>query len=305
MDVVQVGEAGGLERLVAVYAAVDEERTVGADEYVGWERQADAAEWLVAVEDGEDVAAGHLVVGWHNAPGAAWVLVQVPERHRGHGFGSALLAELARRAEVRGVTSFEARVAETDVASLAWALRRGFEEVGRDSSMVLDLAEVEAPAIDPPEGIEVVTWAACPELTRGLYQVYVEADPDIPGSEDAETPSFERWLDADMTGTGDRPEATFVALADGEVVGYAKFSLSPSKPQVAFHDLTGVLRAWRGRGIAGALKRAQIAWAKENGYTRLVTSNEERNAPVRALNARHGYRVEPGTVYLRGPVRPA
>ena len=68
------------------------------------------------------------------------------------------------------------------------------------------------------------------------------------------------------------------------------------------HDMTGVRRAWRGRGIAGALKRAEIRWAKENGFTRLETMNEERNEPIRRLNERHGYRLEPGKITLRGPV---
>ena len=66
--------------------------------------------------------------------------------------------------------------------------------------------------------------------------------------------------------------------------------------------MTGVLRAWRRRGIAGALKRAEIAWAKENGYAQLVTGNEERNEPIRKLNAQYGYKLEPGTVTVRGPI---
>ena len=77
--------------------------------------------------------------------------------------------------------------------------------------------------------------------------------------------SYEEWLSKDMRGDGDRPEATFVALADGEVAGYAKLSLSKSDSKIAFHDMTGVLRAFRGRGIAAALKRAEIAWAKQAG----------------------------------------
>jgi GNAT superfamily N-acetyltransferase len=68
------------------------------------------------------------------------------------------------------------------------------------------------------------------------------------------------------------------------------------------HDITGVKRAWRGRGIAGALKAAEIAWAKENGYERLETQNEERNEPIRRLNQRHGYVVEPGWITVRGPL---
>ncbi len=98
--------------------------------------------------------------------------------------------------------------------------------------------------------------------------------------------------------TGDRPEATFIALAGGEVAGYAKLSLSSADAKTAFHDMTGVRRAFRGRGIAGALKRAEIAWAKEAGYESLETNNEVRNEPIRRLNERHGYEAQPGVVVL-------
>jgi GNAT superfamily N-acetyltransferase len=106
----------------------------------------------------------------------------------------------------------------------------------------------------------------------------------------------------DMQGASDRPEATFVALADGEVVAYAKLALSLARPTVALHDMTGVRRGWRGRGVARALKAAEIAWAKENGYERLETQNEERNEPIRRLNERYGYVVTPGSVTVRGPL---
>jgi mycothiol synthase len=66
--------------------------------------------------------------------------------------------------------------------------------------------------------------------------------------------------------------------------------------------MTGVKRAWRGRGVAGALKRAQIAWAKEAGYERLETQNEVRNEPIRRLNTRLGYQPAPGRVVMRGPI---
>jgi RimJ/RimL family protein N-acetyltransferase len=50
------------------------------------------------------------------------------------------------------------------------------------------------------------------------------------------------------------------------------------------------------------LKAAEIAWAKESGYERLETQNEERNEPIRRLNERFGYVVTPGTVTVRGPI---
>jgi GNAT superfamily N-acetyltransferase len=167
---------------------------------------------------------------------------------------------------------------------------------------VLHLAGIAPLEVEPPGGVDIVTWAERPELTRGMYEVALEAEPDIPGSEDDVVEPFGDWLVHEMQGSGDRPEATFVALAGTEVVGYAKFSLTAAQPTIAHHDLSAVKRAWRGRGVARALKSAQINWALANGYTELHTRNEQRNEPIRRLNARLGYRPGIGRIYLAGPV---
>jgi len=113
-----------------------------------------------------------------------------------------------------------------------------------------------------------------------MYEVACEAFPDIPGAEDEIMESYEDWLAHHMQGSGDLPEATFLALAGDEVVGYSKFSLTAAQPTTANHDMTGVKRVWRGRGIAGALKRAQIAWAKQQGYER-TTSTKHADRVIR------------------------
>ncbi len=288
-----------LDRLLAVRNAVVVTDPLTAESLVDWRRQAEDMAWLVATEDDVDVGAGIGIVGWHTSPGTAYVEAWILPEARRHGVGEELYAELMRWGAERGCAAVETAVAEDDETSLAWADHRGFREVGRNSRLVLDLETVEAPAVDPPDGIEIVAWADRPGIERQLYDVYVEAEPDIPGEEHNELPSFERWLEHDMRGLSDTPEAVFVAIAGDEVVGYAKLSLASADSPQAHHDLTAVKRAWRGRGIAAALKRAQIGWAKEQGFERLVTQNEERNEPIRRLNDRYGYRVEPGRVVLR------
>jgi GNAT superfamily N-acetyltransferase len=290
-----------LERWVAMMRAVDQD-TGTVEDYVDWRRQAQQTVWLLASDDGRDVAAGIGVAGWHEPPGVARGDIRVVESARGHGLGSALLARLGGWAGELGYGQLSGEVREVDAESIAWTERRGYVEVGRNSRLVLDLSPVEAPEIEPPPGVEVTTWAERPELIRDVYTVACEAYPDVPGEEDEVMPSFEQWLSMDMQGAGDRPEATFVALAGEEVAGYAKLSLSNARPGVAMHDMTGVRRSWRGRGIAGSLKRAEIAWAKRNGFTRLETANEERNEPIRRLNQRHGYVPEPGHIVVRGPI---
>lgn len=290
-----------LQRVVDVLNAVHPDDPATVEALVDWRRQADDMVWLVATVDGRDAGAGVGLVGWHSQPGIAHAEFSTLPARRGRGVGSALYTELVRWSAERGSHALDSVVAENDEESLAWAQRRGFEEVGRNPLLVLDLEDIEAPAVDPPAGIEIVTWAERAGIERGLYEVYVQAEPDIPGEEENEMPPFEKWLSNDMQGISDHPEAVFVALDGDEVAGYAKLSFWQEGSR-AFHDLTGVKRAWRKRGIASALKRAQIAWAKDRGFTQLATGNEQRNEPIRRLNMRHGYREEPGKVTVRAAI---
>jgi GNAT superfamily N-acetyltransferase len=290
-----------LARWVAVVKAATNEADT-AEGYLDWKRQARETVWLLASEGKDDLGAAIGIGGWHSPEGVARGEVAVLREARGSGVGSALLDSLSSWARELGYTDLMGPVKETDDVSLAWAARRGFAEIGRNSLLALDLTRTARPTVDAPDGIEIASWAERPGVEAGMYAVAREAYPDVPGEEDAKLASFEEWLAMDMQGAGDRPEATFVALSDGEVVAYAKLSLSRARPTVAMHDMTGVRREWRGRGIARALKAAEIAWALDNGFERLETQNEERNEPIRRLNERYGYVVEPGSVTVRGPV---
>ena len=297
----EIGE-DELEELVDVAKAAMPREDASVSGFLDWRRQAGEMVWLLAERDGETVGAGFALTGWHTPPHRAIGAALVPPDHRGAGVGIAVLDALEGWAGDHSATELEGAVSENDERSLAWASGRGYTEVGRNSRLVLDLTAVEAPAPCPPEGIEIVAWAERPELAAGMYEVAREAVPDIPGEEEDDIGLLEEWLARDMQGDSDDPRAVFVALAGGEVAGFAKLSLMKERTDRAFHDLTGVKRAHRGRGIAAALKRTQIAWAKVNGYTSLQTSNEVRNEPIRRLNERHGYVPEPGVVIVRGVI---
>jgi GNAT superfamily N-acetyltransferase len=292
------------EQLIETQAAVSPEARLTVAELRAIERAIDLLQFLAEL-DGEVAGTAALVKPPRlRASKGAHVSVAVPREFRGRGVGSALYRELSVQARGADVDWFETIVGDDDPESLGWAERRGFVVQRREPCVELDVTAIEPPPVEPPPGIEIVTWAERPESTRGMYEVAVETYRDIPGNEDDAMETYEEWLAEDMRGPGDLPEATFMALAGDEVVGYAKFSLTEAQPDVAHHDLTGVKRAWRRRGIAGALKRAEIAWAKRAGYKRLTTTNEERNEPIRRLNERLGYRPAPGRLFLRGPLAP-
>ena len=293
-------DSSELAALVAVHQTVHPDDPAGTTDFEDWRRQADDMLWLLAEDETGVIGAGIGVHGWHSPPGRVLIEIAVTPGARSRGAGSAILSELSDWAREHGATEIVGEVAEDDLASIAWTERRDFVEIGRSKRVVLELSDVDPPAIEPPDGIEIAQWSERPGIEAGLYAVYCEAEPDIPGEEANEIATLDEWLSVDMHGASDRADAVFVAFAGDQVVGYAKLSiLGNGDTTVAFHDLTGVLRAWRGRGVAGALKRAQIAWAKENGFARLATANEERNLPIRALNARYGYAPVPGRIMLR------
>jgi GNAT superfamily N-acetyltransferase len=264
------------------------------------EALAGAETHLLALLDGTAAGVGFVTVESEGAD--AWIGVVPGSRRR--GLGRALYDGLSEWGRTAGLEGLEGHVGAAETEGLAWAARRGFEEIGRDTWLALDLTELEEVDPAPPPEIEIVVWADRPELARGIYEVASEAYPDVPGREGEAIASFEEWLALDMGGPNDRPEAVFAALAGREVVGYSKLHLSDARPTIAANDMTGVLRAWRGRGIAGALKRAQLAWAKASGYERLETANETRNIPIQRLNERLGYRPFAERVFLRGPLAP-
>ena len=301
LQIREIGE-DELKELVEVAREAQPREPASVATFVDWRNQAGDMVWLLAERDGETRGAAYGLVGWHTPPHRAIGAALVAPDERGAGVGIALLDTLEGWAGDHGCTELEGPVAEDDEGSLAWAAHHGYVEAGRNSQLVLDLTAAEIPEPDPPPGIEIVTWADRPELAPGLWEVAREATADIPGEEDADIGTLEEWLARDMRGASDDPHAVFVAIEQGEVRGYAKLSLLPETPDRAYHDLTGVRRAHRGRGIAAALKRTQIAWAKANGYTTLQTSNEVRNEPIRRLNERHGYVLEPGVVIVRSAI---
>jgi GNAT superfamily N-acetyltransferase len=291
-----------LEALLYVHNTINAHDPFGLPELRSWQSQVKEMVLWVAWEDERAVGAGDagLLTQKPDPFAHAWVL---PNERR-HGIGTALYETISTYAASRAKDTLEVWVEDADPPDGAdFVRRRGFEEIGRELRVSLDLTRIEAPRVEAPEGVEITTWAKRPELIHGIYEVAVEAMADIPGDEEDEIEPFDDWLAHEMqAGPGDRPDTTFVAVSGDEVVGYSKFSVAVDKKVVAHHDLTGVKRAWRKRGIARALKHAQIAWAKREGFQRLDTRNEVRNEPIRRLNAELGYEPSGARILFRGPL---
>jgi GNAT superfamily N-acetyltransferase len=175
----------------------------------------------------------------------------------------------------------------------AYLEAHGFEEHRRYVVSRLDVAA----AADPGEPtVPLVTLAERPDLADELYALARVAHGDQPGR--AGTQVGDGWYEWGLRAPcGD---AYFIALDEGRVAGYGYLEEADGTWR---HGFTAVARPHRGRGIAGAIKRAQIRFAKANGIAFLETANELR-VPMLGLSRRLGYERLYDEVVLRGPLSP-
>lgn len=237
-----------------------------------------------------------------------WGSVDVLPEARRHGIGEALLAVISEQARTAGKSALHILVTDLRPEGEPFLAKRGFVEYERWKALRLDLAGLDRPESEPPSGVVLTSLAERPELVEGVHAVAVETFPDIPtADEPIAVGTIAEFRARDVDRPGVPPEAFVVAVeaATGRVVGYGNLLFKPGSTTVAFHDMTAVVRDWRGRGLAGALKRTTIAWAIDHGLEALETGNDEDNAPMRAVNARLGYLPQPDFVMMRGMFDPA
>jgi len=299
----------GLRAYVRIRTQVTPENPDSLDE-ARWEDATypgEVARFLAVSRDGEPLGAASTGRIWmHDASYERyWLGVWVLPEARRRGIGSALLAAAGDAARAAGKLGFQTQLSETHAEGHAWLARRSFVITDRAKEVRLDLAGMAPPNPAPPPGIQLVALADRPELLPGVHRVALEAYPDVPsGEEPISVGTLEAFAARDVDRAG-IPKDGFVVAVDattGEAVGFASLIFIPGRTTIAYHDMTAVLRAYRGRGIAASLKRAVIGWAVANGLEALETGNDEMNAPMRAVNAALGYLPIPDMLGLQGPL---
>jgi GNAT superfamily N-acetyltransferase len=202
--------------------------------------------------------------------------------------------EASAAARALGKTGLEAWTTDAAPGVVAFLEERGYEQVRHYVISELDVAAAPDP---PPPAFELVTFAERPDLARALFEIALESYADQPGRSEQRIESFESWRSWGLD--PHPPEAYFIALENGRALGYGFLEIDGDAGTNGF---MAIARAERGRGVAGAIKRGQIAWAKAHGLRTLRTANETRLEGLLAFNRRLGYRALYTEIVLRGPL---
>ena len=257
----------------------------------------------VAAVDETDRVIGY-ATSWRapwGKPGEVGSYLYVDAPCRRQGVGSALAERIETWARQQGAARLLTELRDHEVDSLRFADERGFAVERHIFESTLALGSFEG-GLAEVGGIRFVRLEGKPEepeLSR-LYELYQQTAPDIPGS--GPVPPLAMWLQwyVDLG----RP-TSFLIAADGDRwVGVAQLTHYVENAGM-YNEYTGVLREYRGRGIAYALKLLAVEAARGAGCSYMRTNNDSTNAPMLAINRKMGYRPEPGLYALAKSLRPS
>lgn len=232
---------------------------------------------------------------------------------RRRGVGGALydwaVAELVRR-RARCIESF---ARETMPESVAFLARRGFRETMRTWEMRLDVARFDpvpfAHYRDRIRAAGMVIATLADELARGpgalrrAYELHNAVLADVPSPIPFTPPPFEHYVRSTVESPRALLDAYFIAKIGEEYIGEANLQ-RPAVGSALHHNVTGVLRSHRGRGIAMALKLATIEYAKAHGATEIRTWTEANNTGMLAINDRLGFVRQPAWITFEKSLSP-
>ena len=122
---------------------------------------------------------------------------------------------------------------------------------------------------------------------REVYELNKACSADIPGR--GEFFTFEEYVPLRLEAPGTRADGFVLALDDDNPVGMCQLTCPPGRPW-AFIEMTGVLRPYRRRGVATAMKLRALATARSWGCSEVRTVHHPGNAAIIAANRQLGFR---------------
>lgn len=257
-------------------------------------------------EGGQIVGAGE----YHHMPGMyhpqkLWVDLFVRPDFQGRRIGARLYDMLMEAARPLHPIVLWSNARETFPRSRRFLADRGFREIRRAWESRLDVAAfdptpLQARAAAARRLVAVTTVADVrrhdPNWLPKLYQMHNEVAADVPQPEPYTPLSKTEYIQRTLEHPDYIPDAHFLAVAGDDYAGESYMFGSQSLPDVLYQALTATRRAYRGNGVALALKLSTIDYARRRGYREIRTWNDSLNEPMLRVNTRLGFVRQPAWI---------
>jgi GNAT superfamily N-acetyltransferase len=242
---------------------------------------------------------------WMYHPRKFSIFLMVHPDYQRRGIGGRLYGHLQETMAPFDPLALRSNAREDKTNGVSFLQKRGFIEEMRHWESHLDVAAFDPAPFDrdarrvAEQGIVVRTFpelASDPDRMRKLYDLTTAVGSDVPSPEPHTDIDYDQWLKF-FEGPNFLPDGVFVALHGDEYVGFSNVFASQAENHL-HTGLTGVLREYRRRGIAMALKLRAIAYARERGADVIRTSNESNNRGMLGINEALGFVKQPAWINL-------
>ena len=256
------------------------------------------------------------IVGWGEVahipdryhPDKYQIDLAIDPAHRRRGHGGVAYDALSVCLRARGGVSIQGWVKESEPEAIAFVTKRGYVERRREWQSRLDVTAFDpAPFAGVRERVAasgiVLTdlqteQARNPNALTDVYALDQLIMRDVPDLDAHTETSFDHFIKTVIEGPGALPAAFLLARDGDRSVGLARMFASAVEPDLLFQGLTGVIPAYRGRGIAMALKLETVACAVRLGKRHITTWNDTANRAMLRINEAMGFVKEPAEIVV-------
>ncbi len=285
--------------VVGLSVAIDPERREDPEL---WRSQPEHSRLWIATESGRVVGYGCARPDPAYPPdsGEYRLSLGVEPAFRGQGAGTRLLEQLLDDLKAMGAHTARVRVQDSDPGSIAYFERRGFREYQRMLKLTQDLSSLPPRPTFDLGSVEIVTLAS--ELERygeaclpAIHEMQNACFADVPTGEPFIPPTLE-FFHKRVRDPRVLHQCFFLAKDGGAYVGISY--ASPSEDWLG-QWFTGVIPAYRGRGLARALKWRITEYGLAHGFREVRTSTLQANLPMKKANEALGFQVRRAEVRLQ------
>ena len=260
------------------------------------------------MENGAGKIVGYSIVlrSTDAAEGSFYLDVIVDPEHRKKGVGSSLYEEALAFAIEKGATIVDCEAYDNCPPCREFIEKRGFKLERHLFESVVDLERFDygrfSHIVEEVEqgGIRFFSLADegdTEEARRKLHQINYDCSLDDPASSGTFI-GFEEFNHMFDTADWFIPEGQLLA-ADGDIyVGLSALAFIKEN-QAMYNNMTGVIRPYRGRKIAQALKIVALKFAKAYGAKTIRTHNDSQNHAMLAVNRKLGYVPQVGELRFK------
>jgi GNAT superfamily N-acetyltransferase len=294
-------------RLAEIYDSIFPERSRSIEEWRFYDDSLDTSKYYFRRYSCLDASNGK-VLGfgemwnppWMYHPKKFWLDGWVDPKHQHQGIGSAIYLKLAQELKTLGATVAWMAIREDMAAPVSFATKRGFSEKMRGWESTINPQHFDGSKFKPyavkaaNTGVTFSTLQAelrdDPRCYEKLYDLVQTAFRDVPVADTPTDTPYDQWVAFEMKNPNLVPEGYMIAKDRDRYVGTSVVWRLKKEPHSLYQGLTGVLREYRGRGIAVALKLRVMDFARRNDFDHVRTFNASTNEGMLAINKKLGFK---------------